>query len=277
MPKTDSPLRYPGGKAKFYNLIEPIVSNNLPSDHRFYVEPFAGGAGLALHLLQQNKVDYLILNDIDYHIYCFWNECLNNAEELCSKIQKCSITMNTWRAQRQIYENINAHTQSEIAFATFFLNRCNISGIICGGPIGGADQTGSYGLDARFNRTSLINKILAVAANSDRIEFYNLDARNFILNTLPQYDIKHTLLNIDPPYVNKGPILYRNCFAEKDHRRLAEAIIQLNYRWIVTYDDCDLINELYSAYRREIVTLNYSAGHAKKGKELLIYSDNLTL
>lgn len=277
MPQTDSPLRYPGGKSALYNLVEPIVSNNLPPDNRIYVEPFAGGAGLALHLLQQGKVDRLILNDIDYHIFCFWNECLYNADELCDRIQNCDITMDTWRDQHYIYENVTSYAQSEIAFATFFLNRCNISGIICGGPIGGADQAGTYGLDARFNRTSLISKIRAVAANSDRIAFYNMDAKRFLIETIPQYDINHTILNIDPPYVKKGPILYRNSFLEKDHRELAKEIIHLDYKWIVTYDDCDLINELYASYRREIITLNYSAGRAKKGKELLIYSDDVAL
>lgn len=277
MPQNDSPLRYPGGKAKLYNLVEPIISNNMPHDDRIYSEPFAGGAGLALHLLQQNKVDVLVLNDIDYHIYCFWNECLNNADNLCEKILKCNITMDTWRTQHKIYENVAAYTKSEIAFSTFFLNRCNISGIICGGPIGGAEQKGTYKIDARFNRTSLVDKIQSIAARKEQIVFYNLDAREFMSRIISRYDIQHTILNIDPPYVKKGPVLYKNCFAERDHRELARIIKHLAYKWIVTYDDCDLINELYSSFRREIITLNYSAGHTKKGKELLIYSDNLNL
>lgn len=277
MPHTDSPLRYPGGKAKLYNLIEPIISHNMPQENRIYSEPFAGGAGLALHLLQQNKVDMLLLNDIDYHIFCFWNECLTNAEEFCNRILNCDITMDTWRIQRQIYENVGEYTQSDIAFSTFFLNRCNISGIICGGPIGGANQTGKYKIDARFNRITLVDKIRAVSDQKERIAFYNLDARRFISDIVPHYDVKNIILYIDPPYVKKGPILYKNCLTENDHREFARIIKSLKNKWIITYDECDLINQLYSSYRREIITLRYSAGRTKKGKELLIYSDNLDL
>ena len=277
MPKIDSPLRYPGGKSRFYNLIEPVISNNLPADKRIYIEPFAGGAGLALHLLNQGKVDRLILNDIDYHIYCFWHECLNNADILCDKILNCDISMDEWRKQRQIYEDVKTNTPADIAFSTFFLNRCNISGIICGGPIGGADQKGRYGLGARFNKADLINRIRNVSANRDRILFYNNDARKFILNITSKYDIEHILLNIDPPYVKKGPVLYKNSLQENDHIELAKIITELRYKWIVTYDNCPIIDKLYSSFRREIITLNYSAGHAKKGEELIIYSDNLKL
>jgi DNA adenine methylase len=277
MPQTDSPLRYPGGKAKLYSLVEPIVTQNLPNQNRLYIEPFAGGAGLALHLLFQGNVDALVLNDLDYHISCFWEECLFNSERLCDKIQHCEISMDTWRNQRQIYDNEQTHAPDEIAFSTFFLNRCNVSGIICGGPIGGADQSGSYGLDARFKRNDLIRKIQAIAARRDQITFYNLDARRFLSDIVPNYNVDSTLLNIDPPYVKKGPTLYRNSFTQQDHEQLAHQIAQLNHKWITTYDECDLINRLYGRFRREIITLNYSAGHTKQGKELLIYSDSIVL
>ena len=71
MPITDSPLRYPGGKAKLYHLVRPILHENVGANS-IYVEPFAGGAGLALKLLFRGDVDSLVLNDIDRNIYAFW-------------------------------------------------------------------------------------------------------------------------------------------------------------------------------------------------------------
>ena len=38
-----------------------------------YIEPFAGGAGIALDLLLNNVVDNIIINDYDKAIYSFWN------------------------------------------------------------------------------------------------------------------------------------------------------------------------------------------------------------
>ena len=59
--KSFSPLRYPGGKAKVYDkVINFFVLNKFSSIT--YVEPFAGGSGLALLLLKNNKVDIKKLN-----------------------------------------------------------------------------------------------------------------------------------------------------------------------------------------------------------------------
>ena len=63
MSKNISPLRYPGGKAKLYDYVKNIMrQNNLIG--QTYVEPFAGGAGLALKLLINNDVKRIVINPI---------------------------------------------------------------------------------------------------------------------------------------------------------------------------------------------------------------------
>lgn len=276
MPTIFSPLRYPGGKSKLYPYIQPIIARNLPkTTKRTYVEPFAGGAGLALKLLYKGDVDELILNDFDQNIYLFWQTCLENADDLCKRIMVCDLTIEEWDRQHDIYLHPNQYSNLDVAFSTFYLNRCNISGIIRGGPIGGRKQSGTYGLDARFNRSDLVKKIQRVRDNSHRIHFYNYDAIDFFFQILPNHSIESTFLNIDPPYVNKGPVLYKNSFTEEDHRTLSNYIMQLQHKWVVTYDDCPLIRDLYSNYYKTIITLNYSAGHAKKGSELMIYGNTI--
>jgi DNA adenine methylase len=173
--------------------------------------------------------------------------------------------------------NASQYTKLEIAFATFLLNRCNVSGIIAGGPIGGNNQTGNYGLDARFNKKELIRKIQNIYKERERIYFSNIDAKEF-LRTLPDnFGWNETILNIDPPYVKKGPMLYENSFSIEDHEKLAQIIMELPYKWMVTYDECETIYNLYPQYRKEIIILNYSIGNSKNGKELIIYSDNIDL
>ena len=99
MPTTDSPLRYPGGKTKIYDRVKTIIDGNMPVDERIYIEPYAGGAGLALKLLYKGDVQKLILNDYDYHIYCFWNTCLGDTENFCSLIEECNINIDEWYRQ----------------------------------------------------------------------------------------------------------------------------------------------------------------------------------
>lgn len=277
MASTPSPLRYPGGKAKLYKLMQPIIIRNITGENRIYVEPFAGGSGLALKLLLNNDVDLLLLNDIDYRIYCFWQACLNDTERICSLISDCDVTIDTWKIQKSIYLTPMSYTQTEVGFATFFLNRCNVSGIIQGGPIGGFEQLGTYRIDARFNKEDLIDRIQKIGMRSDYITFYNLDATVFLRTKLPNDQINNLLVNIDPPYVKKGKLLYENSFKESDHIELSQIVKGLLHKWIITYDECQLISDLYSTCRQQVISLNYSTGNTRKGNELLIWSDSIEM
>ena len=181
MPVSASPLRYPGGKTKLYGVVKPIIERNIVGDCT-YVEPFAGGAGLALKLLFNGDVQSLVLNDIDENIYAVWNACLTETEELCRLIDDCIPSIDEWSVQKQIYLNPDRHTLIERAFATLFLNRCNVSGVINGGPIGGKKQTGKYRIGARFVSESLIARVRQIGDNRDHISFYNREASDFLLN-----------------------------------------------------------------------------------------------
>lgn len=162
-----------------------------------------------------------------------------------------------------------------LAQATLFLNRTNVSGVITGGMIGKRDQSGNYKLDARFNRTELVRKVRTIAALSDRIDLYNLDAIDFL-----QYELRHyykAFINFDPPYVIKGGKLYKNAFTVEDHRILRDCIARCHRKWIVTYDVCDLVSELYAKFRKSTLDIYYSANNVRTAKEYIFFSDNLVL
>ena len=59
-----SPLRYPGGKNRLAGFIR-IAIQNLEIQDCTYVEPFAGGAGVALTLLLDGTVNRIVINDYD--------------------------------------------------------------------------------------------------------------------------------------------------------------------------------------------------------------------
>ena len=275
MPITDSPLRYPGGKTKLYYKVQPIIEQLLPHNNRVYIEPYAGGAGLALKLLYKGDVNRLILNDFDDHIFSFWNTCLNDSDSLCNMIDNCAVDINEWKKQKEIYNNSVSYSRLDNAFATLFLNRCNVSGIIEGGPIGGMEQKGTYKLNARFNKNELIRKIKRVELYRDQIEFYNMDAVVFLNQIGVRADTKSSFINLDPPYVKKGPMLYHNSYSKEDHIKVAETVTKLKHKWMITYDECDFIRELYKGFLMEVVSLGYSAGKVKKGNELIIYNKEL--
>lgn len=65
-----SPLRYPGGKSKLTPFMELLIKE-LNIKNGTYIEPFAGGAGIALELLHKNVVNKIIINDYDKAIALF--------------------------------------------------------------------------------------------------------------------------------------------------------------------------------------------------------------
>lgn len=271
---TLTPLRYPGGKTKLFKKVSSIIEyNNLQGCT--YVEPFVGGAGLAIKLLDENLVNKLIINDFDYHIYAFWYCVLNHPNELVELIVNTQVTLEEREIQKEIYINSENYNILDVGFSTLYLNRTNRSGVLKAGPIGGKKQTGNYLIDCRFNKDKIINKIKHISNYKNNINLYNLDVLEFI-KELNKKD-NNLFINFDPPYYNKGAELYTNFFIDKDHIRLKQSIDKLKFPWITTYDNCEFISSLYSEYKSEIISLTYTAGKAKKGEELLFYSNNLII
>lgn len=73
----------------------------------------------------------------------------------------------------------------EVAFATFFLNRTNRSGILKAGVIGGKEQSGKWKLDVRFNKDDLTKRIQMIGRYKDRIHVYNKDAIDLLISVVP--------------------------------------------------------------------------------------------
>lgn len=271
-----SPLRYPGGKGKIVPYFKQIIKNNLLFDGA-YVEPYAGGASVALSLLLDEYVSKIIINDIDRSIYAFWHSVLNENENLCKLIEKTPVTIKVWKKQKAIQHFKEKSGLLELGFSTFFLNRTNRSGILNAGAIGGLKQNGKWKIDARYNKEELINRIKRISLYKDRIELYNCDASKLVksvINFLPQ----KTLFYFDPPYYVKGKNLYLNYYTDNDHQQIAKDIQSLHrQKWILTYDNVKPIQKLYAAYRRKKYNLRYSAGRAEIGQELMIFSNNLSL
>ena len=273
--KVLSPLRYPGGKAKIADFIKQLVKDNGLLDG-VYVEPYAGGAAVALSLLMDEYVSRIIINDKDRSIYAFWHSVLYDTDRLCQLIEETPVTMETWKAQRELQSPKNKETADllTLGFSTFFMNRTNRSGIIKAGVIGGFDQTGNYKIDARYRKEELIARIRRIASYADRIELHNNDAVdlvNHIVQTAPQ----NTILYLDPPYYKKGRGLYMNYYNDADHERIRDVITNIDsLRWIVSYDNSPFIKSLYQAFHGQEFYLNYSANNNGKGTEVIFFSDN---
>lgn len=231
-------------------------------------EPFAGGAGAALSLLYLRETHEIYINDLDRAIHDFWFSAVHDSESFLDCLEKSPVTVEEWERWRDVYRG-GAASRLERGFAAFYLNRCNRSGIIDGGGvIGGLAQKGRWRIDARFNKDTLRERLERIAEERDRIFVSNLDGIDFI----DALDSQSTMFFVDPPYFVKGPALYLNALDHDYHGRLAQKLRSMSdAAWILTYDDCPEVRELYEDWAAvRPFSLRYTARERRQGMEVLV-------
>ena len=162
------------------------------------------GAGAALTLLINERIESIHINDYDPAIYSLWRSILTRTQEFQEKIERADISIKEWSKQLAIYRDRRSK-QIDLGFAAFFLNRTNRSGIIEGGPIGGMQQAGDWRLDARFNKSNLIERVERIASYRDRIKVTNQDGIEVMKNAVK---FSKPFVYIDPPLPLIRGVLY---------------------------------------------------------------------
>lgn len=267
-----SPLRYPGGKASMTPLFQQIIQEIQPRPIT-YVEPYAGGAGAGISLLLNDDIQNLVINDFDPAVHAFWYSLVHMNGDFRKLVEETPVDIETWHHQKMVYKRCEVETPLDLGFAFFFLNRTNRSGVLNAGVIGGQAQSGTYKIDARYNKPQLIQRIDDIGSVAHRIYLSDLDGRTVIETYAGD---ERAFLYIDPPYVEAGTSLYLNAFAGRDHRSLAEVISRIDKaNWLVTYDQNEFTTMLYAEHFQCQLALDYSANKRVKARELLVASPSV--
>jgi DNA adenine methylase len=272
-----SPLRYPGAKRWMSGYISrSIAQNNLLPE--LFVEPFAGGASVALAQLHSGLVDKVALNDRDPLVSAFWQTVFFDTDWLVDQVWQTEITLSNWeRLRRQ-----NPTTTRGQAFKCLYLNRTNFSGVLApnAGPIGGKSQKSQYKIDCRFTKETVIRRIQKVARYKKRVAFvWNLSWKAALgriqrmqrVGSLP----KTSLFYLDPPFYKKASSLYAFHFDHAAHVVLRDFLTMFDEPWILSYDSCPEIIALYKGggFCASNVNLIYTASQKSErgiGKELIV-------
>ena len=243
-----SPLRYPGGKTRAVNSILPYF----PDKPGILVSPFFGGGSVELAAA---KLGWKVLGYDRYQpLVDFWQTVLTDPAILADAVMDYYPLSRAEFYRLQQQESLT--TQLAEATRYFVLNRCSFSGTtMSGGMSPGHDRFTQSAIDRL--RTFHVGKLWVEQADF---------ARSIALN-------RNAFLYLDPPYYSASGLYgRRGDLHEGFHHAGLRKLLKNRDRWVLSYDDCLEVREMYSGYK--IVELNWKYGMSsdKKSREILILS-----
>jgi DNA adenine methylase len=267
--KIKSPLRYPGGKTRAIKYIEPLVPKYLE-----YREPFVGGGSVFTHLKQKYHANKYWINDLNYDLYLFWKYAKDENRRLVTEVRSIK---EEWTDGRKLFDyykgNWNEFSDFDRAVRFFVLNRITFSGTIDSG--GYSKQS----FERRFTESS-IDRLAKLDILLKNTRITNLDYEKVV-----KEPGEKVFIFLDPPYYSTtASRLYGkngDLHTSFDHKRFSNVMKKCNHKWLITYDDCNEIRNLFSfaeiiPWSLQYGMNNYGQDSAGKGKELFITNYEMT-
>ena len=249
-----TPWRYPGGKRRLAPALAQFTDQHIGEP---WVEPFVGGGGFVSIIGSGLFRRGLVLADYDGRVAAWWQVVADSdSTDYDALLERLIETVPTVEMHTEL-QACEQMSRLDMAFAGIVLNRTSFSGIAMGGPIGGKDQKSDYPVGCRFNTDRLI------------VQHGNI-RRAVIGATVLCADFQVTLAHrglavCDPPYVAMGRKLYPHSFTVEDHERLAACLLGRNDPFVLTYDDDDLVRDLYASCTITEIPARYSINGVKVG------------
>lgn len=263
-----SPYRYPGGKAKLWPALRPLLKQSLTRATTF-VEPFIGGGATLINVAKEWQGIHLVAADANPFIAAYWQTLSSSAadvERLCHRILDCIPTVELWSFNREAMSHPQGMSVVEMGFRGLLDNRLSRGGFQIGGMMGGKSQANGK-IDQRWRAAQLVQRTQAIhRLLAGRLTAVHADALEVIAQN------PNAVKYIDPPYPDVGVKLYSHSFAA-GHKPLAD-LLKWQSDWVLSYPDCVEIRDQYKFARIDTVPLSY-CGHREEGKcvtvrELLI-------
>ncbi len=260
---------YPGGKSRLAARLEKEGFFKSLTPISFYAEPFVGGFSMGLTLLKAFGPFPVWLNDVDQDVTALWRAVLRHTDEFCAKIETTKVTLGMFSEIQKRLLNKQAPRGSLLnhALDKLIIHKLSYSnmGEMASTPVGGNNQKGKkWKFDVRWNTKSICQSIRRVAETiGGRFEIDHYSVFD-LLSKMPA----NALVYLDPPYVEAGKKCYKHFFTEEDHRRLRDYLIGVKkWRWFMTYDNAELVRNLYPRYKE--ISLNYQMSSAYRAGQAL--------
>lgn len=261
---------YPGGKSQVVDtLIDAIgvLQRDGMNGDEVFREPFTGGGSVAINMLATGRAGRVWLNDMEPGVVALWNAAIHEHEALIRRVMAAQPTV-------ELIDDLTAKQEAsalsglDLAVSELLIRQCSYGS--AGRMVGGtrSDVLSKWSPKSTCKRIAATHQLLR--GRVEHGECTTLDAIDVI--TAPGL----CFLYVDPPYVRAGNELYPHSFGPADHERLAEALKTTDQPWLLSYDEHELVRELYQSDVIDLLSVARPHGaRRKKGRrtrenELLI-------
>lgn len=248
---TKSPLRYGGGKS----LAVGLILEQIPSDTKRLISPFIGGGSVELSCVLELGIEVLAFDIFDILVN-FWQVLCKNPEALYNELVKLEPT-------KEVYEDIknelklfwnerhkNPNNTPQINLDSLTLARdyyFNFNLSYGPGFLGWMSKI--YEDKKRY--TKALEKIKNFNTNNLKVEQASFE---MVFEKYP-----NDFFYCDPPYFLEGnskmfkgiypmrnfPIHHNNF----DHKLLSECLKNHKGKFVLSYNDCEFVREIYKDYK----------------------------
>ena len=280
----NSPIPWVGGKRSLRDIILP----SFPLGYKRYVEVFGGGGTI---LFAKDREKFEVYNDFNSDLVNMFRcikerplsllkalnafpihsrqefnmllEFLDNKEPefpyMQSEVQVVEEFFDE-QDKEQILKNLNTKAELyDVERAATFYKLIRYS-------------YGSSGKSFGGQPVNLANTLLNLYAASNRLQETVIENKDFE-SLIKQYDRPDTFFYLDPPYVEtEGHYMVE--FPKEDHIRLYNCLKEIKGYFLLSYNDCEFIKELYKDYtiveRSRANSLAHRYNPGSEFRELLI-------
>jgi len=267
-----TPLRYPGGKSRACNKMDPYFP-----DLRDYVEfrePFLGGGSVALHVSKKYPHLKITVNDLYEPLANFWVQLQTFDEQLTKTIKNYKSSHPDPETAKELFINSKEIVGDksvdgiERAAAFYIVNKCSFSGLT---------ESSSFSKQASSSNFSM-RGIEKLPEYAELISHWHINQYSY--EYLMRENVHDGIfMYLDPPYEIKIPIYGKRGAMHKyfDHDKFAKDCNESKINMMISYNSSQQIKERFKDWNVAEYDLTYSMRttgdymrEQKERKELLL-------
>jgi DNA adenine methylase len=239
MKKIYAPFRWAGSKAKLTNELFSHFKDN-----KIYVEPFLGSGVVLFRLLQENRYDKYIVNDINVSIITFYKAIQQDVDIVVSNLIKMRDAYNGSIDKQAFYyaarTRFNEDKSNYLLF--WLLMKAGFNGLYR------ENKKGFYNAPSgkKEKITLDTNMIYEISKLIQNVEFYNMDYRDFYLMLETNKDM---FVYNDPPYCNSQKFTAEGF----DNHKFASFLEDVKCDIAISDIDSESSNTIYQKFTKRFI------------------------